>query len=102
MAKDKYYFINEDAESCYPLSFHIELAKHENLETIELIEAIPDFDNPDFIWCSFVGEAGEKTECNKTCDEYIPVKGKGCKHKGKLYEYGEKVKFIVKDHAEKL
>lgn len=96
MKKEKLYFENEDSEVCYPLRFHIENAKEEGLKEIELFEAIPDTTNKDFIWCSELETTGEKSECNKTCPYYsAPEKGRICKKRGKLMEWGEIFKFCV-------
>jgi hypothetical protein len=48
--KEQLYFKDEDSECAYPLSHFIEEAKEEGLEEITLIEAIPDNDNPDYIY----------------------------------------------------
>lgn len=95
MKKQKYYFKDVDSEMCYPLSHHIEEAKDDELAEIELIGAIPDLDNSEYIWCSAVGATGEKSECNKNCPDYEFVRWVGCKHKGKLFQHGEFVRFNV-------
>jgi hypothetical protein len=96
MKKEKLYFENEDSEICYPLSYHIENAKEEGLKEIELFEAIPDTINKDIIWCSELETTGEKSDCNKTCPYYEkPEKGHICKLRGRLMEWGVKVKFNV-------
>ena len=96
MKKEKLYFENEDSEICYPLSYHIDNAREEGLKEIELFEAIPDTTNKDIIWCSELETTGEKAECNKTCPYYIaPEKGRICKRRGKLMEWGESFKFSV-------
>ena len=96
MKKEKLYFENEDSEMCYPLGYHIEKAKEEGLKEIELFEAIPDTTNKDTIWCSELETTGEKSECNKTCPYYTaPEKGRICKRRGKLMEWGESFKFSV-------
>ena len=97
MKKQKLYFENDDSEICYPLSYHIENAKDNGLKEIELFEAIPDTLNKDIVWCAEMETTGEKSECNKTCPYYKkPVKGRICELRGKLMEWGEKVKFEVK------
>lgn len=95
MKKQKMYFGNEDSEKCYPLSYHIENAKEEGLKEIELSEAIPYAMNKDIIWCMEMETTGEKSECNKSCPYYKSVKGRICDLRGKLMEWGEKVKFNV-------
>lgn len=95
MAKKKLYFENEHANFCYPLSYHIENAKEEGLKEIELFEAVPDTMNKDIIWCMEMETTGDKSECNKNCPYYIATKGRICDLRGKLMEFGEKVKFNV-------
>lgn len=102
MKKQKYYFKDIDSEMCYPLSLHIEEAKSWGLKEIELIEAIPDPDNPEYIWCASADAVGEKSECNKNCTDYEPLRGKTCKHKGKLFEHGEIVRFNVETSEKQL
>lgn len=97
MTKEKLYFENEDSTWCYPLSYHIANAKEDNLKQIELFEAIPDIYNNNITWCGFDATACEKSECNKTgCSDYLaPEKGRICQHRGKLMDWGDKVKFDV-------
>lgn len=95
MAKKKLYFENEDSAECYPLSMHLIGAMEDELKEIELLEAVPDFKNPDFIWCSEMEIAAERSECNKQCPYYKCVKGRVCDLRGKLYTHGEAVKFNV-------
>jgi len=91
----KMYFENEDANTCYPLSYHIENAKADDLKEIELFEAIPDTLNKDIVWCTELENTSEKSECNKNCPYYIASKGRICDLRGKLMDWGEKVKFNV-------
>jgi hypothetical protein len=96
MSKKKMYFENEDANFCYSLNFHIENAKEEGLKEIELFEAIPDTMNKDIVWCTELEATSEKSECNKLCPYYkAPLKGRICDLRGKLMDFGEKVKFNV-------
>ena len=95
--KDQLYFKNEDSEFCYGLQHHLDDAKDEELKTITLIEAYPDDSVDDMIFCKELGVT-DKCECSKSkCEEYKSNSGRGkCEHKGKLYTYGEEVKFEVK------
>ena len=95
MKKVKFYFENEDENMCYPLNYHIENAKSNGLKEIELFEAIPDTLNKDMVWCTELEAVLEKTECNKSCPYYKASKGRICDLRGKLMEWGEKVKFNV-------
>jgi len=93
----KFYFKDIDDTFCVSLEDHIHDAKIEGLSEITLIEAIPDKDNKDFIWCTHFAECGERSFCKKSvCDSYSSKSGRGkCKHRGNLYEHGEEVKFNV-------
>lgn len=97
MKKDTLYFKDEDAEFCCSLKVHLKEAEEDELEQITLLKAIPDFDNPDFIWCAWADAVGERSECKKKlCDAYESKSGRGvCKHRGKLYEHGEAITFHV-------
>jgi len=97
MAKEKLYFESIDDTSCYPLSDRLNDAKLEGLKKVTLVEAIPDNDNVDYIWCGHQGEVGERQECKKSiCSYYESKSGRGvCKHRGNLYQHGEAVTFDV-------
>ena len=102
MKNKKMYFENEDSEICYSLDYHIENTKEKGLKEITLIEAVPDTSNKDIIWCSELEVPAEKSECNKTCPYYTaPEKGKICKKRGKLMEFGDSFKFSVDTSIEK-
>ena len=91
MKTEKLYFLDNSSERCYPLDyFSSEKLKEVNYE---LYEAVPDNDNKDFIFCSFVVEVGEREFCKKSqCKDYASTSGRGvCQHRGKLFEFGEKV-----------
>ncbi|MDQ7950154.1 MAG: hypothetical protein AAGB30_11125 [Pedobacter sp.] len=93
----KLYFANIDDCNCYPLSYHLNDAKIEQLNTINLVKAIPDNNNPDYIYCKFAGEVGDKSQCKKSiCDAYSSKSGRGnCANRGRLYLHGEEVTFNV-------
>ena len=95
--KEKLYFLDIDDNNCYSLSDRLNDAKLEGLEKVTLVEAIPDNDNPDYIWCGVQGEVGERSECKKSiCLYYESKSGRGvCKHRGNLYSHGEEVEFKV-------
>ena len=91
MKTEKSYFLDNSSEICYSLDrFSFETLEEVNYE---LYEAIPDNDNKDFIFCSLVGEVGEREFCKKSlCKDYTSISGRGvCSHRGKLFEVGEKV-----------
>ena len=91
MKTQKLYFLDNSSERCYPLD-RFSLEELEEVD-YELYEAIPDNDNKDFIFCSFVGEVGEREFCKKSqCKDYNSTSGRGvCSHRGKLFKKGEKV-----------
>lgn len=97
MAKEKLYFESIDDTNCYPLSDRLNDARLEGLDKVTLVEAIPDNDNPDYIWCGHQGEVGERQECKKAiCSYYESKSGRGvCRHRGNLYQHGEEVVFDV-------
>ena len=91
MKTQKLYFLDNSSERCYPLD-RFSLEELEEVD-YELYEAIPDNDNKDFIFCSLIGEVGDKEFCKKSqCKDYNSTSGRGvCSHRGKLFEKGEKV-----------
>lgn len=97
MNKEKLYFRFEDDTTCRPLNWHLDDARDEELVEVTLIEAVPDNDNPDYIFCGYHGEVGERSLCTKYgCPTYTSKSGRGvCQHRGRLFEYGEKITFKV-------
>jgi hypothetical protein len=97
MKKPQLYFLNEDDTTCHTLEERINDAAFEGLEEITLLVAVPDNDNPDYIWCGHEASVGERSECKKAhCIYYKSKSGRGvCEHRGNLYSYGEAVKFEV-------
>ena len=95
--KKQLYFKDENSKYAYPLSYFIGEAKEEGLEEITLIEAIPDNDNPDYIYCKLVGEAGDRSECRKSqCKFYKSKSGRGvCVHRGNICDFGEERKIKI-------
>ena len=96
MSKTKRYFRTEDDSFCYDKEHFVSEMKAENLEQIEVFEAVKAND-PDHIWCSYISEAGEKGNCGKQCDAYKPRNGieGACVHLGTLYNHGEKVMLTI-------
>ena len=99
MKTQKLYFLDASSEICHSLDYF----SLEELEVVnyELYKAIPDNDNKDFIYCTLVGEVGErefckKSQCNKDCPYYkVSGKSKICDFRGKLKDFGKQVKFRV-------
>lgn len=96
MKNEKLYFKNEDGTHCYPLEDHINEAKEELLDEIELIEAVPA-PKDEYVWCAYYGETVERNECKKSeCQLYHSKSGRGvCWHRGSYFLHGDKVKFKV-------
>jgi hypothetical protein len=97
MARRKLYFKTIDDTICSPLDSHLADAKADGLAEITLIEAVPDFDNPDFVFCGHYGEVLERSICKKSeCLYYASKSNRGtCWHRGKLYSHGEELTFNV-------
>ena len=101
MKNQTLYFRNQDSETCHDLDFHLEEAREEGLQEIELFEAIPDKDKS-YFWCKSFSEVcgiGPDFEpCGKSCEDYAPRNGKSgiCKHKTHCYTHGNTVNFNVK------
>lgn len=101
MSKEtKLYFRDIDSEMCYGFEDHIIEAEDEGLEEVTLVEAVPDFDNKDYIWCMANGACVERFECKKAyCTYYSSKSGRGvCENRGRLYRHGEKVTFKISDY----
>ena len=92
----KSYFRNIDDEFCYPLQKHLDDAKEEGLETIELYEAIPDDSIKGFFFCNHFVMVCEKEKdtCGRICEGYAPRNGKSgmCKHQKKTMECSDEKK----------
>ncbi len=93
----KLYFKSIDDIKCHSLEYHIEDARQEELQEITLVEAIPDKETKDYVWCSHYENVEEKSLCIKmNCPAYTSKSGRGvCEHRGKLYTHGEEVTFKV-------
>lgn len=94
---EKLYFESIDDTFCTTLERRLEDAKIEGLDEITLVEAITDYDNPDYIWCIHYVECIERNLCRKSeCPYYESKSGRGiCSNRGNLYMHGEEVTFKV-------
>ena len=101
MKTEKLYFKSIDDTFCSSLESHIAGARYEELKQITLIEAIPDNDNTDYIWCTHHGEVTERSDCKKSiCSYYESKSGRGkCKNKGSFFMHGEEVTFTIPTEA---
>lgn len=99
MNLEKLYFKSIDDNFCSSLESHIADAidEDEELKEITLIEAIPDDENTDYIWCTHVGEVTERSDCKKSiCHFYESKSGRGkCQKRGSFFMHGEEVKFEI-------
>lgn len=100
MSRTKLYFETIDDSICYPLEHHLHNARIDGLNSIKLIEAIPDNAESEYVWCSHEGEVTERTMCKKSqCPYYSSKSGRGvCEHRGRLYGYGRSVEFKVENN----
>jgi hypothetical protein len=97
MAKEKLYFKSINDTTCHSLEYHLDDARDEDLKKITLIEAVPDNDTPNYVWCTHYEDTEEKSLCSKkNCPAYTSKSGRGvCEHRGKLFLHGEEVEFEV-------
>ena len=93
---NKLYFRDIDSTNCESLEYILHDAKLDGLKEIEVHEAIPSKETS-FGWCSYMGEVADHGECKKSeCSHYYSKSGRGvCSHRGKLYDFGEKIKIKV-------
>ena len=92
-----YFFSGEDEELCYPLWKHLMWAREKDEKEVTVYKAEP-IKVHGYMYCNLHG-AGEDGKCGKICTDYIPRNGKRgmCKHRGKLYQARQKVKFNVEN-----
>lgn len=97
MKQQKLYFKNLDDEHCYPLEHFTE---DYDLDKITLYVAKIDL-NPNFLWCNHYKAIARGEDCKKSlCNFYTSMNYNGtglCKHRGKLYDKGEKVTIKLKN-----
>ncbi|MFH6944589.1 hypothetical protein [Flavobacterium sp. FlaQc-50] len=92
----KLYFRNVDSTNCETIEDILHDAKLDELTEITVLEADPDNDTADHIWCN-IYDAVSKCDCKKSlCSAYESKSGRGkCKNKGNLYFHGDEVTFNV-------
>lgn len=96
----KLYFAARDSEICYPLQYHIETARDNDLNEIELFEA-NHVKIESYGFCRAFDAVIEKGDCGKSCPNYTPRNGRFgvCKFRSNnFYEPGKSVKFIVNQY----
>ena len=92
MKKEKLYFLDTSSDLCHPLDY-FDLEELEEVD-YELYKAIPCNDwGSYYVFCSLDREITEREFCKKSqCKDYTSKSGRGvCSHRGKLFEFGEKV-----------
>ena len=75
-------------------------AKKAGKDEFTLFKAIPDNNNPHYVWCTHYMEVGERSECKKSiCPHYESKSGRGvCQHRGNFFLHGKEVTFKVSDY----
>lgn len=87
-----YFNLNTEPEFCYPLSYHMDQARENGLDKLELYLAKP-VKNTDMFWCKAADALGLKSDnlCGLQCSHYKPRNGRSgiCKHKAHTYAPSE-------------
>ena len=95
----KHYFAKTDEdEFAYSKQHHLDYMKENNIEEMEVYEAVVER-GTGFFFCKEVQEVGEaKESCGKECKDYSPRNGKGgiCKNYGYVYTWGKKITLKLK------
>lgn len=88
----KYYFDKTGDEKCYNKEYFFEIMRFAEMTGMKLNEAVRET-NVDYFFCKEFNEVGEKGNCGKQCDKYIPNNGKNgrCKHYGYCYTVGKEL-----------
>ncbi len=99
MSKEKLYFESINDTSCHDLSDLLNNARIDGLTEVTLVEAIPDNETSEYVWCTHEGEVTERDMCRKSeCSFYSSKSGRGvCESRGKLYLHGNEVTFNLND-----
>lgn len=100
MKAEKLYFKSIDDTFCSSLEGFVNDARLDGFTEVTLIEAIPDNENVDYIWCAHHGEVTERSYCKKSiCSYYESKSGRGqCSSRGHLYSHGEEITFNVSQY----
>jgi len=85
----KYYFQKYD-ENCYPIQYHLDYMKENNLLELEVFRGIPNR-GIGYFFCKKFLIVGESGTCGKMCEEYIPrsTHGGSCHYHSMVYEQGK-------------
>lgn len=97
MKKEKLYFKDINSTVCYELAEHLNEAISDGLKKVTLLEAIPDNNNSDYVYCGHAGEVQQRSECKKKyCNHYKSTSGRGkCSLRGNLYQHGDEITFKI-------
>ncbi len=92
----QYYFRNVYSTNIETIEDILHDAKLDELTSVTVLEANPDNDTSEYIWCG-IYDCVERCDCKKSlCSSYESKSGRGkCKNKGKLYTHGKEVTFKV-------
>lgn len=106
--KNKLYFSNQiDEERCYTLLYLLDEMKENELQEIEVCEAIRE-PKSYFFYCNALGEVCAKPPegepCGKECGDYEPRNGKSgcCVHSGYCYAPSDEILILTIDGKLKL
>lgn len=97
--KTKFYFKYKDSETCYSESYFINYMKDNDIDKIDVFEAIKERVEGAF-WCKhecFCGDNSQDT-CGQQCVNYSPRNGKNgcCRHYTTLmYTHGDKLRLFI-------
>ncbi len=97
MAKNKFYFEAEDAETCYTEDYFTrDLEPGETIEVYEAYKLKPKDRFSGIFWCKINQACGDDSSetCGKQCKDYTPRNGvSGCckHHTTALYYAGDKI-----------
>ena len=95
--KIKYYFKNSDSEICYDLNYYMNYMRNNNLNEIDVFEAIPTIIGHGIFWCkehAFCGDDSREFCGINNCNEYKPknkISGACMHHTHWLFEHGNKI-----------
>lgn len=99
-ANTNLYFRTIDSTNCETLENIIHDARLDELDEVKVLEAVPDDNTADHVWCT-IYDAVSRCDCKKSlCPAYESKSGRGvCSNRGQLYFHGEEVTLKVSDYA---
>lgn len=87
----KRYFFQKDDVSCYKIEYHLQYMVENHINEMDVWLAKREIQS-DYFFCKHFQECGERGQCGKNCEAYIPLNGKSgvCKNFGYTYEQTDK------------